>query len=936
MWIGTASGIARWDGKSIIGYQNTESKNFINGDTRFEFYEDNNKNLWVTHNKGLSIYDKVRDRFNNVLLNSGSYYRVLFEDRGYLFVLTDTNKVSILDIHTKKVVKKKSYPFVIKDVRSNNGAHIKGVNGFYYAFICKNQLFVLNKDTFYTYRMHDAKVNPFFYTPNEIICFVKDSVYILSICKNFHKLKIVRKIKHGLDIKNRHLIDYHYDSINNKHILVSEDKLYYMDDKFKLIKSYSNFFDKDDYTEFFYGVYEDKWNNLYINTNTNGVFIFPIDRRKFASYNTKYKKYNMIKSICVTDDDKLITGQFGSWLTIYRRYTYDTVNLNINNKVFPEILSIENFDADNLLCINSQCFFLFNHKTYKTTSLQIFNETRTNAYPIIKQKQKYLYFNVYNVGQSTSFILGIKPNKKIDTFLVINDDNITSFEWITSNLFLIGTNTHLILYDWNQKKYISVKNYWVKSILKVNQDMVIVGTTDGLYVMRIKENTFKRVNGLPDNLIYGVVEDNKGNIWVSHNKGLSCINLNNGKITNYNNKEGLLSNEFNTGAYYRDKKGNIYFGNVNGVNMINQEKNSVNNKKLNINISQILINDEDINFDSSLNTLKHIRLPYDKNTFSIDFNIIDISNTDKNEYTYYLEGYDPAPVISGKKHFARYTNLPPGDYTLHINGTNSDGVWGNEKIIYLSIFPPFWKTWWFYSLMSVLFLSMLIGIQIFLRNIEKKRLMREFEMYKKVEQERIRISRDLHDNVGANLTFIKNNIEWLLHNLNKIENDNSVLEKHLQQLSQHSVDVVMSLKDTIWALHTYNSTLTQVFDRIKAYCIYLKNNAQLSCQIKISEDIKNDRTLISPLPINIFRIFQEAIHNSIKHSRASVIEIKLIEISTDKHQIQIVDDGVGFKVEEINPHTHGIKNMLQRSKESGFEISIESSMNEGTSITITI
>ncbi|MEW6773333.1 MAG: two-component regulator propeller domain-containing protein [Bacteroidota bacterium] len=938
VWIGTASGITRWDGKNFVYYSNNASgKNYLDGDTRFYFYEDKYSNLWVLHNKGLSIYEPYKDAFKSILFKNNFNIRLLFSDDKYLYLLTDTNEISVLELKNKLLVRKKKTKILLETIQynQNNICDIyKGIKDFRILYEEKNKnLIFIDKDTIIVIKCKKHIGSIFHYNANQNILFSEDSVHIVA----FNNKKINKRSK-KYPLVSAKLMAFYFDTVRNEFYNLFQDVLIVTDTNFSIKEKIINFSDNKMYEEFFYGIYHDKNNNYYVYTNTNGVYVFPVMRRRFEYLKTEFKKFNMIKSICKTNDGKIITGQYGSWLTIYKDDKYDTINLNLK-EIYPEVLAIENYDKNHILAINSQCYFIFNHHNRKIVHLKKFQNERNLAYPSIKKRRGFFYFNVEG-SLDSSYILKLKDIIKFDsdTLFKISHQDITCFEWINDSIMLIGTNKHLIGYNFVDKRFIFTKNFWVKNISKYHNE-IYIGTTQGLFRINSKGQLFEKIQSLPDNLIYGSLIDKKGYLWCSHNKGLSRINLRTKEVQNYSTKDGLLSNEFNTGAFYRDDKGVFYFGNINGVNYFIPEKiNQIKyNISINININQLLVNDEPYNPDTNINFKEHLILDFNHNTFSIDFNAIDISNTGKNTYLYYLEGYDDMPIKSGEKHFARYTKLSPGTYTLHLRTANANGVFGNEKKIYISIIPPFWKTNWFYVTSVMLGISILLGINHLLRKIQKQKLLREFEVQKKLENERIRISRDLHDNIGAQLTFLKNNIEWLNEHFEEIQSDKSILDKYLSTLSSYSTDVLLSLKNTIWVLHSSNVTITEIFDRLKVYCKYLKNNINTSCEFYFEENITSDKGIPSSISVNIFRMVQEVVHNALKHSQCTMIKIQLQQNKNKEYTIIINDNGKGFDIEAaLKSNSYGLKNIFFRAEESGIKVSIQSNKLKGTKFEILI
>jgi len=188
------------------------------------------------------------------------------------------------------------------------------------------------------------------------------------------------------------------------------------------------------------------------------------------------------------------------------------------------------------------------------------------------------------------------------------------------------------------------------------------------------------------------------------------------------------------------------------------------------------------------------------------------------------------------------------------------------------------------------------------------------------EHERKRIAADLHDNIGAYASAIRADVEKI-SDYGITANTNS-----LQNLQQHSLEIINSLRDTIWVLNKENITITGISDRIKNYVGKLQPS-YAAIQFNISEEIINDVRISSQNALNMFRIVQEAVHNALKHSGAAAISINII--SHETITIKISDDGKGIE-KNNTPDGNGLLNMQARAKEIDMNLSVISKINEGT------
>lgn len=239
-------------------------------------------------------------------------------------------------------------------------------------------------------------------------------------------------------------------------------------------------------------------------------------------------------------------------------------------------------------------------------------------------------------------------------------------------------------------------------------DILWIGSTKGL----IRFNTITHAhrlwdekNGLANNHVYGSLEDSDGNLWLSTNKGLSFFNRKRNRFENYSFQDGLQSNEFNSQAFYKSRSGTFYFGGVKGFNWFNPGYSGRDQLKPAAAITRIVINELPFQKDSGYLVNPAITVPYNRNDFNFHFAALDFTRPEANKFRYMLQGWG-MPVDFTNVGSARYANLPPGEYTLRLKVSNTNGIWGNEekpfnknsgtllgtKMVYCNHHPAFTRT----------------------------------------------------------------------------------------------------------------------------------------------------------------------------------------------------------------------------------------------------
>ncbi|HEX5625554.1 MAG TPA: ATP-binding protein [Saprospiraceae bacterium] len=275
--------------------------------------------------------------------------------------------------------------------------------------------------------------------------------------------------------------------------------------------------------------------------------------------------------------------------------------------------------------------------------------------------------------------------------------------------------------------------------------------------------------GLPNNVVYGILSDAAGNIWGSSNKGIFCLSLDTDPyvIRHFSSADGLQNDEFNTSAYVKMPDGTLAFGGVNGINRFHPETVLSIDFKPHVFITNILINNEPVKQDqnstvlkSTIETSSSISLTHEQDILTLEFASLDFTSPKHNLYRYQLIGADENWVESKSRRTATYLHLPPGSYTFRVQGSNSRGIWSPHiaelKIV---VMPPWWRTWWAWlSYAAILALVIRNSFRFYLnREKLKSRLAfetREAERIKELDSVRTQLYTNITHEFRTPLTII--------------------------------------------------------------------------------------------------------------------------------------------------------------------------------------
>ncbi len=282
---------------------------------------------------------------------------------------------------------------------------------------------------------------------------------------------------------------------------------------------------------------------------------------------------------------------------------------------------------------------------------------------------------------------------------------------------------------------------WCMTDQIVGSDTVLwIGTHGGgLNGLNLTTGDFRTVmttDGLPDDIIYGVLTDHHGQIWLSTNRGLARYDPTTGRIRTFDTHDGLLANEFNQGAYHQDKKGRLYFGNLDGLNVIDPDDLVENLVPPPVVLTSFRIHNKEALLDSSIQRKKYVTLGPDDRILSFEFAALSFSSSHKNRYAYRLDGFDRDWTYCDTRRYVSYTNLDPGTYTFRVKASNNDGVW-NEAGTFLTIViqPYYWQTWWFRFIMAGLALGLIyagISWRRYYKEYRRLRYVSHFKILRKI------------------------------------------------------------------------------------------------------------------------------------------------------------------------------------------------------------
>lgn len=523
-------------------------------------------------------------------------------------------------------------------------------------------------------------------------------------------------------------------------------------------------------------------------------------------------------------------------------------------------------------------------------------------------------------------------------------DMIENISSARKGLWFLSRNNGATLYrNGELKNYTDVEGLPSKMIFCVQDDdsTILFGTNKGLVQKKGKAiRLYGKEEGLVGTSVLGIIRDSiygSSDMWIVSDRALHRFKHN--KLQSYASFSILSSEETSINQVtYQRSTNQLWLATTDGAVCVDLDAARRLEIAPTIHMTKVF-NDEVLLYEglttfSSKNELKSFVLPYSRNNISFSYASTSFTREGEVRYRYKLKGADARWSDPTRERIVRYRNLADGEYIFSVIAINPDGVQSTEvATVAVTILPPFWREWWFVTLFSIVVLSTIISTVRYYSTKKLKKQIDELEKEKAVQKERERISRDLHDNVGSQLTNIITGI-GLAEIYNKTEK--SKADNLLQSLKEEVRETMTQLRETIRALKSNEMSFENFIIELRK--VIERRAKYYSGEILLDVDCdSNTNIILKPLQVlHLFRIIQEAITNSIKHSEAKKITIN-ISFEDKMLSLSITDNGLGMKEENIDlMNGSGIENMKKRAEEIDAEFKLINGKNGGFCIKVIV
>lgn len=428
-------------------------------------------------------------------------------------------------------------------------------------------------------------------------------------------------------------------------------------------------------------IVEDKDKNLWIGTNDGGLNLYNPITQRFTSYtlqedeNARGIGSNNIKAVYVDEKKSLVyIGTHAGGLSILHRNGGQVENFNQRNSqlVNENVYAILPDGEGNLWLGTLSALVRFNPEKRSFTTI----EKEKDGTPVVSKQITTLFRDSHKrlwIGGEEGLSVFQQEGLDIQKASILPVSNVTKL--------------------------------FTNCIYEASNGVIWVGTREGFYCFNEKDKQIKRyntTNGLPNNVVYGILEDSFGRLWLSTNRGISCFNPETEKFRNFTESDGLQSNQFNTASYCRTSVGQMYFGGINGITTFRPELLLDNPYTPPVVITKLQLfnkvvrpDDETGILTKNISETKSITLKSWQTAFSIEFVVSNYISGQHNTFAYKLEGYDKEWYYLTDSRTVSYSNLPQGTYQFLVKAANSDGKWNPiPTALEIIVLPIWYKTWW--------------------------------------------------------------------------------------------------------------------------------------------------------------------------------------------------------------------------------------------------
>jgi signal transduction histidine kinase/ligand-binding sensor domain-containing protein/DNA-binding response OmpR family regulator len=925
MWFGTKDGLNRYDGNTIkIFKQEENNPASIGNNTVWSLLELPGGVIWAGTEKGIYIYDMLTNSFKpfNATLPDGSTVSMVvmdmkFDGVDFVYIATldlyryslSSGKLEKINYLSGKINDEVHSPLAPKTINIDNNGQV-WIGDFLHGLQCYNPKENLVK----SYLQGDS--TPYFVS--KTINLNNNSLLIGSINNQLTLLdKITDKIQpyflsNGID--NRLYVRC-METVTDGNCWIGTESGLYIHNPIsqKTLYLYHNINDRYSLSDnAIYSLYEDNEGGIWIGTYFGGVNYYPRPYAYFEMYYPVPGQNSImgerISGICGDDEGNIWIGTedagLNRWNAKTKQFEFFPKGHGLNYHNVHDVI----LDGDWLwIATFSHGVNVYNLKTgvwkhymrgevkldnndifaiFKDSAGRIWIGTSTSAFLYDLQKDNFIEMDF----AAQHFISDILEDGAGKIWFSSYDNGVYCYDPLTGEC----KN-----YPYDPQNPASISYHKIISMsLDSKKRMWFASESKGICVFDEKTQQFTRYgenDGFANGVIYKILEDDSGNLWLSSNVGLMRFNPENKNIRIFTQNNGLPCNQFNYKSGYKDKSGKMYFGTVKGLVTFHPSKFIFNEHIPQVVITNFYILNKE-GAESTQTNAKSIVLKHNQSSFCIDFAAMSFVAPEMNRYAYKMEGMESAWNFLNSAERITYSNLPAGKYIFRVKASNNDHVWNEDgDSVYITILPPFQQSKWAYFLYVALLIFFIFYIlHYYMQKIkaknERKQILFENQKEKEIYNAKIEFFTTIAHEIRTPLTLIKGPLENILKKtIDKDDlNENlRVMEKNTNRL--HAlINQLLDFRKTESKGFRLSFIKININDLLEETCSRFKPSA-MQKQLDFSFQVTPEPIWADVDKEALIKIVSNLFTNAIKYS-ASFVKVVLNEAENHIF-IRVENDG---------------------------------------------
>jgi len=938
LWFGTWDGLNRYNGRGFTVFkpdpslQNTISNNIIRN-----IIEETPGVLWITTDNGINRYQKAKNRFDNYFFLQKS--NNVFKENSFQIAKNSKNQIFATyeaALYTFNHKKNEFVPLVIE-----NTGEIRKL-----FFDAEDHLWIYtgNKELC-RIQLPDTNSHPPVQKENiRLVATDVSAVFYNSYRNKLYIQKENRKM-FIVDPADNSITDFDYEVKDPVYSMFFNGRYCYIGTARQLIEINPATRQKialiSDYSVL--SIYEDRQNILWVGTDARGILLLTEPKEVFSSYSSDNLRgfgSSPVRSFFIDAGERLWIGTKGDGLYVIKENEkndlitnqYTLQNGLLNNSVYTlagdkktvwigtegnglnyvdfkqnKLSKLQAVDGMNLSSVyaihipddSTLWIGTSGYGLYQLTVRQSAGVYRIAAY------KQYIYQKDDTASINNNIIYSILPDGEKGLWIGTRGGGLN---------YLDLTTRRFKNYRFSGEDKNSISSDDILCLFRDSHNRLWIGTSRGLNQMMTGDdnvlfNRYSEKEGISNNTIHGILEDRQGNLWLSTNKGLSQLFITQNKIVTYYQNDGLQNNEFSDGAYYSSLSSPyFYFGGINGYTKFDPSKILKNVYMPPLHLDDFFINNMAVDladYTQPGNEQDRIVLGYKDKIFGFTFTPLDYMDGAKCDLEYQLKNYNNEWIKLGPSRTIVFSNIPSGNYTLHVKWSNAEKEWNqNTYTLFITILPPWWLTGYAYIIYALITAGLVYFVYYSFRN---KMIMRhklelqtlENQKSEEIHQAKLRFFTNIAHEFCNSLTLIYGPCEQLLQKENRQLSERKYLNviKSNAERMQRLIQQLMEFRRVETGYLEVNIENVDIHELVKYtsdYFVDIAEQKKIAFSVRMATEVSfwtTDRDCLEKIIFNL-------LSNAFKYTSEGKSATLDVGLENNHLKITATNTGSGIKLED--------------------------------------